>query len=109
MKGIKRSERKYGKVLGHRAGLIGEQLLSYGEARKTIYLPSYLWVLENCLQELLNELKHMSKKGTIILLDYETNCDLDNLSRPLSHAGLIKLYIEGDWPTEENSNKNNFI
>ena len=99
MKSIKRSERKYGKVLGHRAGLKGDQLLSYGEARRKIYLPSYQWVLENCVQDLLNELKCLSAKETIVLLDYETNCDLDNLSRPLSHAGLLKLYIENDLQT----------
>ena len=99
MKGIKRSVRKYGKVLGHRAGLTGDVLLSYREARKKIYLPSYRWVLENCVQDLLNELKYLSAEKTVVLLDYETNSDVDNLSRPLSHAGLIKLYLEGNWPT----------
>ncbi|AFZ26207.1 hypothetical protein Cylst_4101 [Cylindrospermum stagnale PCC 7417] len=99
MKGIKRSERKYGKVLGHRTGLTGNQLLSYGEARRQIYLPSYQWVLENCVQDLLKKLKHLEAEQTVILLDYETNSDINNLSRPLSHAGLIKLYLEGDWPT----------
>jgi len=99
MKGIKRSERKYGKVLGHRAGLTGDQLLSYGEARRQIYIPSYQWLLENCVQDLLNELKNLGVDKTVVLLDYETNSDLDNLSRPLSHAGLIKLYLEGNWPT----------
>ncbi|MUG96150.1 hypothetical protein F7734_28940 [Scytonema sp. UIC 10036] len=99
MKGIKRSTRKYGKVLGHRAGLTGEQLLPYDKARRQIYLPSYRWVLENCLLDLLNELEQLGTGKTVVLLDYETNCDLDNLSRPLSHAGLIKLYLEGNWPT----------
>jgi hypothetical protein len=101
MKGIKRSARKYGKVLGHRTGLVGDRLLSYGEARRQIYLPSYQWMLDNHVQDLLNELKYLGtdKTKTVVLLDYETNCDVDNLSRPLSHAGLIKLYLEGNWPT----------
>ena len=99
MKGIKRSVRKYGKVLGHRAGLTGNQLLSYGEARRQIYLPSYRWVLENCVRDLLNELKQLGAEKTVVLLDYETNSDVDNLSRPLSHAGLIKLYLESNCPT----------
>ncbi len=99
MKGIKRSVRKYGKVLGHRAGLTGSQLLSYGEARRKIYLPSYRWVLENCVEELLNDLRQLGGEKTVVLLDYETNSEVDNLSRPLSHAGLIKLYLEGNWPT----------
>jgi hypothetical protein len=97
MKGIKRSVRKYGKVIGHRAGLTGSQLLSYGEARRKIYLPSYQWVLENCVQSLLKQLQHLSTHKTVILLDYETNSNINNLSRPLSHAGLIKLFLEGNW------------
>jgi hypothetical protein len=97
MKGIKRTTRTYGKVLGHRAGLTGDKLLSYVEARRTIYLPSYKWVLDNCLQNLLAELKQLSADQTVLLLDYETNCDLDNLSSPLSHAGLVKRYLEDDW------------
>src|SRR6476469_11205361 len=47
MKGIKRTSQTYGKVLGHRAGLTGDELLSYAEARRLIYLPSYRWVLDN--------------------------------------------------------------
>jgi len=39
MKGIKRTSRSYGKVLGHRAGVNGD-LLGYLEARKLIYLPA---------------------------------------------------------------------
>jgi hypothetical protein len=98
MKGIKRSKRKYGKVLGHRIGLTGDKLLSYREARRQIYLPSYLWVLENCLQDLIDNLKEILVKKTVVFLDYKTNCEIDNLSSPLSHAGLIKLYLENNWP-----------
>lgn len=99
MKGIKRTQRTYGKVLGHRAGVQGTQLLSYAQARRAIYLPSYYWVLENCLQPLLNELQQLSADKTVLLLDYETNCDLDNLTSPLSHAGLVKRYLEEDCLT----------
>ncbi len=98
MKGIKRSTRKYGKVLGHRVGLTGNKLLSYQEARWQIYLPSYKWVLDNCVQDLINELQKLVAEKTVVLLDYETNCEINNLSRPLSHAALIKLYLEGNWP-----------
>lgn len=98
MKGIKRTQKSYGKVLGHRSGLTGDKLLSYAEARRAIYLPSYQWVLENKLQHLITELKQLSTAQTLILLDYETNCELDDLSRPLSHAGLVKRYLEEDWP-----------
>ncbi|GAB1545476.1 hypothetical protein NUACC21_81520 [Scytonema sp. NUACC21] len=98
MKGIKRSASKYGKVLGHRAGFFGDRLLSYGDARRQIYLPSYRWVLENRVQDLVKNLQQLVDKQTVILLDYETNCDVNDLSRPLSHAGLLKLYLEDNWP-----------
>src|SRR5579859_5795813 len=53
MKHLKRSTRVHGKVLGHRNGVKGDQLLAYREARHAIYLPTYYWVLEHCLQDLL--------------------------------------------------------
>lgn len=99
MKGIKRSEKKYGKTLGHRDGIHGKRLLSYKEARKKIYLPTYLWVLQNKLKELIEDLHEIGTKENVVFLDYETNCDVDNLSRPLSHAGLIKMYLEDNWPS----------
>lgn len=100
MKNLKRSARTYGKVLGHRQGVTGERLLAYAEARRMIYLPSYHWVLTYCLQDLLADLRVLEQERTVVLLDYETNCDLTNLSRPLSHAGLIKRYLEGQWPQD---------
>ena len=98
MKGIKRSVRKFGRVLGHRQGLEGEQLLPYAEARRQIYLPSYRWILDNRLQQEIAQLRQLGEKGTVVLLDYEINQDLDNLSRPLSHAGLLLRYLEDRWP-----------
>lgn len=49
MKNIKRTVRRFGRVLGHRRMDTGE-LLPYVEARKLIYLPAYRFVLENKLQ-----------------------------------------------------------
>ena len=98
MSGIKRTVRSHGHVLGHRKGLGGEQLLPYGEARRLIYLPAYLWLLEHHLQSLVGQLREMAEVGAVILLDYETNTDIDNLTKPLSHAGLVVAYLEGRWP-----------
>ena len=98
MKGLKRSARTYGSVLGHRKGVAGDQLLPYIQARYAIYLPSYQWVLEHYLQDLLTGLKQLADEKTVVLLDYETNIDINEAARPLSHAGLVKLYIEGNWP-----------
>jgi hypothetical protein len=98
MKGIKRSVRRFGKVLGHRAGIVGEKLLPYLEARRSIYLPCYRWVLEKCLKEHVAELKKLACEKTVVLLDYQTNGDVANLSKPLSHASLIKQFVEENWP-----------
>lgn len=98
MKDIKRTVRKYGKPLGHRKGINGTDLLNYIDARIQIYLPSYLWVLENKVSEIIERLKEASKKEDIVLLDYETNCDVLNPKKPLSHAFLVKAYVEGNYP-----------
>lgn len=98
MKDIKRTVRKYGKPLGHRKGVNGTDLLNYIDARIQIYLPSYLWVLENKVSEIIERLKEASKKEDIVLLDYETNCDVLNPKKPLSHAFLVKAYVEGHYP-----------
>lgn len=98
MKGMKRTVRKYGVPLGHRKGVHGTELLGYIEARKQIYIPTYRWVLENKVQDIIERLREASKTKTIILLDYDTNADVDNPRKPLSHASLIKAYVEGIYP-----------
>lgn len=104
MKGLKRSSRVYGKVLGHRKGVDGDQLLNYYDARNKIYIPTYKWMLEhkayktvNCIRNYCNE----HPNDTIVLLDYQTNCRIDDLSKPLSHAFLVKAYVEGIHPFED--------
>ncbi|MEM9071775.1 MAG: hypothetical protein AAGE52_24915 [Myxococcota bacterium] len=89
MKGLKRTVRRFGRCLGHREGLEGTRLLSYLDARRRIYLPTYTWVLENCLAEELKQLNALRKEQDLVLLDYETNTDIENLAKPLSHAGVI--------------------
>jgi hypothetical protein len=98
MRGIKRSGWSRGRVLGHRFGEGSPVLLPYREARLKIYLPSYRWVLEHCLEREVQELQVRMAQTMVVLLDYETNEDLDNLGSPLSHAGLVKRYLEGRWP-----------
>ena len=98
MKNLKRTVRKYGPCLGHRKGVHGEELLGYIEARKLIYLPSYKWVLENKLKKLVTAIRIISKNKPVVLLDYNTNPDVNNSKKPLSHASLIKAYIEGNYP-----------
>ena len=101
MKNIKRSVRKNGKPLGHRKGVNGTELLDYIDARKQIYIPTYRWMLENKVSSIIERMKEASKTKKIILLDYNTNQDVDDPSKPLSHAFLIKAYIEGLYPYGE--------
>ena len=101
MKNIKRTVRRFGKPLGHRKGVHGTELLGYIEARKLIYIPTYKWVLENKVSHIIERLKEASKTKTIVLLDYDTNADVENAKKPLSHASLIKAYVEGIYPYNE--------
>ncbi|MBP3789440.1 MAG: hypothetical protein J6I52_07450 [Prevotella sp.] len=102
MKNIKRTVRRFGKPLGHRKGVNGKELFGYIEARKQIYIPTYRWVLENKVPQIIERLREASNSGkTIILLDYDTNADVENARKPLSHASLIKAYVEGTYPYGE--------
>ncbi len=103
MKGIKRAGRTRGRVLGHRFGVGNDTLLNYRDARYRIYLPAYRWVLENRLTAEVEQLREAMVARTLVLLDYETNGDIEDLSRPLSHAALVKCYLEGTWPAEPGS------
>lgn len=98
MKNLKRTVRRFGKPLGHNRGVEGTELLGYIEARKEIYVPTYRWVLEHKVQNIIERLSEVSRNKTIVLLDYNTNCDVDDSSKPLSHAYLIKAYVEGLYP-----------
>lgn len=98
MKNIKRTVRTHGKVLGHQKGVNSSEILGYVEAKHQIYIPAFKWVLENKVSNIIERLKNASKDKTIVLLDYNTCCDVDSPSKPLSHAYLIKAYIEGLYP-----------
>jgi hypothetical protein len=101
MSGIKRGGKSRGAVRGHRFGVGSDILLGYRDARLRIYLPAYKWVLENRLVAQVEVLGRQLAETSLVLLDYETNLDVDDLSRPLSHAALIKYHLEGCWPTSQ--------
>ncbi len=65
-----------------------------------IYVPAYRCVLENVPQvmTMLEGLNKIAETQDVAFLDYETNCDVCDLRTPLSHAGLVKLYLEGAYP-----------
>lgn len=95
MSGIKRGGASRGPVRGHQ---FGTELLDYRAARFRIYLPAYRWVLENRLSCEVAALRQLAGAGPLVLLDYETNADPNDLSAPLSHAALVRAFLEGAWP-----------
>lgn len=98
MKGLKRTVRKFGKPLGHRKGVDGKELLDYLTARREIYLRAYGWLLDNKAQDVIQLLKAEAEKRDLVLLDFGTNGDLENTKQPLSHAALVKRYLEKKYP-----------
>lgn len=92
MKNIKRAVgAKRGKVLGH---MFDGRTLQYVEARKMIYVPAYNYVLKHFLSNEVDLLKGLIREGKkIALVDFDINEDIENTSKPLSHASLIKNHI----------------
>jgi hypothetical protein len=83
---------KNGKVIGHLLRNLDttENIISYIDARKKIYIPTYMYALNNFLQD---ELKELSTIPKLVLLDYDVNEDIEDTCSPLSHASLIKKYL----------------
>ena len=101
MKGIKRTVRKHGRVLGHRKGVHGTEILGYVEAKHQVYIPAYRWMLEYRAMDIIERLRKASETKTIVLLDYNTCCNVDDETKPLSHAYLVKAYTEGLYPFDD--------
>lgn len=100
-KNIKRTVCKHGKVVGHRKGVCGTEILGYVEAKHQIYIPAYRWMLEHKAMDIIERLRKASETKTIVLLDYNTCCDVDDETKPLSHAYLVKAYAEGLYPFDD--------
>ena len=98
MAGIKRGGKARGAVRGHRLGVDGATLLGYLDARLQIYLPAYRWVLEHRLASEVEGLRRLASDRPLVLLDYETNADVHDTSRPLAHAALVAHWLRGTWP-----------
>ena len=103
MKDVKRTVRKFGRPLGHQYGVYSKELLSYLDAKRLIYAPAYKYVLENVpeVKAIIERIRQKAKECDIVLLDYNTNLDNRDASKPLSHAELVKMYIEGRYPETE--------
>jgi hypothetical protein len=85
MKGLKRNASKArGRILGH-----GLHHVAYLQSRKELYVPMYEQQMD-ALDALVQELVDLVKSGrNVVLLDYNTNTDVEDVSKPLSHASLV--------------------
>jgi hypothetical protein len=52
--------------------------------------------MENCLQDEIAKLCQIAAERPVVLLEYTTNGDIDDLSKLLSHAALVKRYLENE-------------
>lgn len=100
MKGLKRTVRKYGRPIGHQYGVFSNILLNYSDAKRLIYYPTYRFVLDSIpeVQRILNKIREQSLKTDIVFLDYNTNPGNRDTSKPISHAELVKAYLEDNYP-----------
>ena len=100
MKNLKRTVRKYGRPLGHRYGVYSNTILNYSDARRLIYIPTYKYVLDNVpeVHMIVEKIKNKALEADIVFLDYNVNPDNSDLSKPISHAELVKMYIEERYP-----------
>lgn len=92
MRGLKRAAGvRRGSVCGH---LLGGDVIGYLEARTRIYIPTYQYVLETFLQAEVACLRRMLEEGVrVALVDFDTNEDVSDLSRPLAHSSLVKQAV----------------
>ena len=51
--------------------------------------------------DIIERLRKASETKTIVLLDYNTCCNVDDETKPLSHAYLVKAYAEGLYPFDD--------
>lgn len=88
MKNLKRPvSEKRGKIVGHQ---FGDKLIGYKTARREIYEVVYNNMLDTYLKnEMALLIGLLAENQRIAFIDYDTNDDIENTAKPLSHASLI--------------------
>lgn len=76
---------------------LGSQCLSLLEARVLIYLPSYLYLLENLVpDECISTIEsHLRSPGRVVFYDWDANGDLLNTDDSFSHSSLLASWFNG--------------
>lgn len=93
----KPKKRKLTTATGRLVGYVyqGEALKDEVEARKRIWLPAYVWMIEHCpaAKAKFDELVEMARTQTIHLYDTEENADVHD-PRPLAHAAVLAEMVK---------------
>lgn len=97
----KRTTLDCGKMLGHRYGTNGVEILNHADAERRLFIPTYRWVLDYKLQDVISYLRNINNSKTIVLFDSGFNGELGNCVDHISHAYLLKAYVEGLPPYED--------
>ncbi len=83
---------------GFRRDSYSNTIYDYLEARKKLFIPTYRWMLEYNAAKIIKEMRRANQDKTLVLYGIEDNYKIENLDKPLSHAFLIKAYVEGLAP-----------
>ena len=81
-----------GKPSGHQ---FGTKLLGIVEARRKIYVPTYEWMLENCIDPAVIDgfIAAAFAGVTQHFHDLADNGDINDASQPLAHAAVLAQYL----------------
>ena len=98
---LERVQYEKGNLSGFRRGVYGHDILTYEEAYRGIYVKTYKWMIENHAKDIIDSIREIHEKTTIVLLDVNTNYFEGTLGHCLSHAYLVKAYTLGLPPFED--------
>lgn len=81
-------KKRKGKPQGH---IFKEDILGYVNARKQIYVPAYVYHVVNCALDFVKKdlEERVRLSNPVDLFDVESNCEINDTSRPYSHAALL--------------------
>ena len=70
-------------------------------ARLNYFIRPYLYVLENQAKPEVEALQQHLENPTnrLVLLDENLSKDIFDFDKPISHAYLLKMYLEGNYPS----------
>lgn len=91
-----KGKKRRGVPEGHR---LGDRLLGYVEARKSIYIPSYEYMWRMCIgQDLRSLFFERADQGIVqYFYDYDDNGDPEDPRKPLAHSSVLVRLLSEDY------------